>query len=132
MRIYFFCSFILVLLVFATCKKNKAEMQYPFVPLNACTQKTLNTQKVELCFNKLIEDSRCPINVDCIWAGVAKANFTFKITNQQHLIELATNEMKPGYRTDTTILGYKIRLINIRPYPGEPTSNPVAEVEISN
>ncbi|MES2880619.1 MAG: hypothetical protein V4676_00625 [Bacteroidota bacterium] len=131
MRFYIFCTIVLLSFIFSTCKKDKVEMQYPFVPLNACVEKTLSQQKVEMCFNKIIEDSRCSINAVCIWAGVAKANFTFKANNEQHTFDLATNEIKPGYTNDTTIFGYKIRLVNIRPQPGEPSSNPVAEIEVS-
>ena len=101
------------------CKKSN-EPRKVTIQLNECEEIQFGSNVVSLCFDELLEDSRCPVNAMCIWEGVAKASFTFDDGQQTHRIRLATSEV-PGPETpDTTINGYKIELLNIEPYPKHP------------
>ena len=90
---------------------------------------TLGT--ASLCFNSVIEESRCPAKRQCIWAGRAVANFTFKVNNQTHNFELSATHSSQPYKTDTVLQGYKIQFINLYPYPGEQPEAVSAEVKIT-
>jgi len=67
--------------------------------------------------DSVTEDSRCPYNVECVWAGNAKVKFDFTINN--HVSTFLLNTI-PGFRTDTIISGFRIKLIELNPYPVYP------------
>jgi len=92
------------------------------------TANAQNTQQITLRLNKqakasrskltikfvAVEDSRCPQDVDCIWAGNAKV--TVKITNRRgesKIFDLNTNLEAKSVKFD----GYEIKLGNVTPYP---------------
>ena len=86
--------------------------------LNKCVSGKISGDKLTLCFDSLIADSRCPANVVCIWQGTAVAKFSLRKNNEPTSFTLATINMSPNYRKDTTIMGYKIEFVNLSPYPG--------------
>lgn len=111
---------------FTACEKQTSseETQTRTVELNNCTTESGTDGNAEICFTAL-NDSRCPLNANCVWQGVAVAKFTFRFDTIQHQVSLATAKF-PGYpSTDTTVSGYKIKLINVTPYPGSTTNEPV-------
>lgn len=86
----------------------------------ACNDKN----KFTILFTKVENDSRCPIGAACIWQGVATIKLTLKKENTEYLFTLHTQSL-PQYNTDTTVGGYKIKLIQLDPYPvaQQPTTN---------
>ena len=89
--------------------------------LNKCVEKTTESKKPQICFVQLKEDSRCPLNVNCVWAGNAVAKFTLNDGSTLHEVTLSTAKY-PGYpSTDTTVEGYRVKLVTVTPYPGSQT-----------
>jgi hypothetical protein len=70
-----------------------------------------------------LNDSRCPRNVTCVWAGNAavKLDVTFRGRDQK-TITLNTTETQTMPR-EQDYHGYKLRLLAVNPYPvnGQPT-----------
>jgi hypothetical protein len=66
-------------------------------------------------FVDVLEDSRCPKGVHCIWAGNAKISIEVGQNNQTKKIELNTL-LEPQ---EDFVSGYKIRLVGLSPYPEE-------------
>jgi hypothetical protein len=65
-------------------------------------------------FESVVEDSRCPEGVDCIWSGNAKIRI--KSSKQKHApssIELNTN-VEPK---SSSYLDYEIKLVALKPRP---------------
>jgi len=65
-------------------------------------------------FESVLEDSRCPEGVDCIWSGNAKIRI--RSSKQKHAtasIELNTNV---GPKS-SSYLGYEIKLVELKPRP---------------
>jgi tRNA nucleotidyltransferase/poly(A) polymerase len=122
---------ILLALALPACKKELASPERLTVKLEECVQRKSGNEALQLCFNTLVQDSRCPINASCVWEGVAIARFTLLLNGQEHQLELATNNVLPGTRTDTTIQQYHIAVKNVHPYPGEAAGEiTYAEVDI--
>jgi hypothetical protein len=72
-----------------------------------------------ICFDSVITESRCPENVECIWAGEAIVRFRFeKYGKEPRFIDLHTGT------NDTIIDDYKFSFIDLLPYPNtdHPTS----------
>ena len=79
----------------------------------------LEEADLSLTFSDLLEDSRCPSRVTCVWAG--QAIITVRV--QQGEGETTSFEMNsnPSLKQDTiTYAGYEIQLTQLDPYPQDP------------
>ncbi|NBC84384.1 MAG: hypothetical protein GVY19_13535 [Bacteroidetes bacterium] len=73
---------------------------------------------LQLVFDGIKEDSRCPTGVNCIWPGNAKAALSIKVNNEASDIELNTH---PDFQQTVRISGYDVSLVDISPYPKSDT-----------
>jgi len=71
---------------------------------------TIQFEDLELYFYD-IEDSRCPLDVTCVWEG--KVTVMINIKNQTHNIG---GIFTPGY-TISNFTSYEITLVDILPHP---------------
>jgi hypothetical protein len=83
----------------------------------------------------LKNDSRCPTNVTCIWAGEVQTEFYFTLEGQQEPVPVT---LKGGEEEAmVSYKGYTLTLYAVDPYPvqqkeGTPTAiSPVATVKVS-
>lgn len=127
---YIYIAIILLSVNIVSCKKD-LESQQTMVELNQCSEKSFGLETVRICYEALVEDSRCPANANCAWQGVAKARFTIEVNGTEKTIELSTLNLKPQYHNKVSALGYDFRLINLYPYPGTGGGLEQAEIEIS-
>lgn len=67
-----------------------------------------------IVLDSVTQDSRCPVGVECFWAGNAAARFIFIVDNNTTKFSLNTT---PPFQRDTTIAGFKIELLGLKPYP---------------
>ena len=124
----------MIVFFFVSCDKEPVSLNENYIPVNKCQSYNQDGEKLTLCLDSIVQDSRCPINAVCIWQGVAVARFTVDTKNNDHVIELATAPLLQ-YKKDTIVAGFKIELINIAPHPemGKPLNYDeyVAEVKVS-
>jgi len=83
------------------------------VSLRINNQKSVMRDRLRIRF-VAVEDSRCPQDANCVWAGNAKV--TIKVTNrrgQSRTFDLNTNLPDKSARFD----GYEIKLGTVSPYP---------------
>ncbi len=83
------------------------------VSVRVKTQKSVMRDRLRIKF-VAVEDSRCPQDTNCIWAGNAKV--TIKLTNRQgksETFDLNTNLDAKAVKFG----GYEITLGNVNPYP---------------
>lgn len=93
-----------------------------------CSQADYHGDHVEVCLDSVIEDSRCPNGVVCVWSGTAIVRFLFTVNQDQRTITLSTVQL-PMFPSDTTLMGYKIKFINLLPYPDINSNHNVDEYE---
>ncbi|MEO6052364.1 MAG: hypothetical protein ABIP78_13685 [Pyrinomonadaceae bacterium] len=75
---------------------------------------------IKVKFISVIEDSRCPINARCIWAGNAK----IKIAVSKGRSAAKTYELNTGLDPHSiNAYGYEIKFVDLTPYPGEGTKS---------
>jgi hypothetical protein len=82
--------------------------------LRARHQVTLKGESLRINFVEVKEDSRCPADVKCVWAGNAavRLNVSIRGRGSKSLTLNTTGNSPPfDYR------GYKIRLVQLSPYP---------------
>lgn len=80
------------------------------------TEKRSAKSKLTVRFVELIEDSRCPTDTNCIWAGNAKIKVRVKKNGRSHDLTLDTN----GAGQTVKVEGYSLKLTALTP---EPRSN---------
>lgn len=71
-------------------------------------------RNISIKLDSVTEDSRCPYQVECVWAGNAQVRFKFTLNNT--MIPFTLNTLS-SFKTDTLISGYTIRLLELKPYP---------------
>ncbi|KKU49601.1 MAG: hypothetical protein UX71_C0010G0011 [Parcubacteria group bacterium GW2011_GWA1_47_10] len=60
---------------------------------------TKNVNGVRITLNKIVEDSRCPSDVQCIWAGRLVANVTLKSDTDEQTLDLASDAAPKTFDT---------------------------------
>ena len=77
-------------------------------------QKIVTKDKLAIKFVSLIEDSRCPTDTNCVWAGNAKIQVKIsKGKSAAKTFEINTN-LDPQ---TVSFAGYDIKLVNLTPQP---------------
>jgi hypothetical protein len=77
-------------------------------------QKTVTKDRLKIKFVSVVEDSRCPTDTNCVWAGNAKVQI--KVTDSKgasKIFELNTN-LEPNI---ISFAGYEIKIVNLNPHP---------------
>lgn len=93
--------------------KNTAGIVY----LKEGENKFFKEYEMNVTFKKMTEDSRCPKDVNCIWAGVATAEVeVMGLYTRPVTLKLSTmNDAKKGYTKSQEFNGYTISLVEVTP-----------------
>ena len=77
----------------------------------------LDEYKMNVTFKKMIEDSRCPKDVQCVWEGNATVEVELMgVATRPRLLKLSTsNDAQKGYFTKQTFNGYAVSLVEVSP-----------------
>ena len=78
--------------------------------------------------DRVVEDSRCPANADCIVAGWVSILFEFTIEGTSYPIQVRFDSNNPQ-DAEAQVAGYTIRLVTVNPYP--PNADEVAQEDYS-
>ncbi|PYT01312.1 MAG: hypothetical protein DMF63_00215 [Acidobacteria bacterium] len=76
-------------------------------------EKKFAKSKLTIRFVELVEDSRCPTDAQCVWAGNAKIKIRVTANGRTKDLTLDTN----GPHQGDTAEGFAIRLIGLTPAP---------------
>lgn len=79
-------------------------------------QMKIEGEDLQVKFAAVSEDSRCPENVNCIWAGNAEVALDLIQGQCTTLLKLNTHQNSPG--TEEGKSGrYRVKLVKLDPYP---------------
>ncbi len=70
-------------------------------------------EKISVTFEQVLEDSRCPVDVTCIWAGLAEVSLQVAVSGQERELSLST--LPP--ENSAVFENYTFWLISVRPGP---------------
>ena len=107
-----FMIMLFVVSGFAQTKSKNVKLSKEFA-LTASQRATVTSNKITVEFVKVLEDSRCPVGVDCVWAGNAKLEVRISKGKISKTFEMNT-ALDPK---TITFQGYKIELVNLNPAP---------------
>ena len=96
---------------------NSEVLQQNLIYLKEGETQFLKDQQMNVTFNKITADSRCPEGVNCIWQGAATASITIMTTTSRPInFELSTLNMAAKTLVKTkNIAGYNITLEKVLP-----------------
>ena len=79
--------------------------------------KFVKEYQMNVTFKQMSEDSRCPKDVNCIWAGVATADVEFMgVATRPMTLQISTiNDANKGYTKTQSFNGYNISLVSVTP-----------------
>nr|WP_276901361.1 hypothetical protein [Pedobacter kyonggii] len=109
--------FFIVISTFTTGCKKTAETKTTSYDFEINTSKSIGSSTLVL---KSINDSRCPINADCIGPGGAKAYFKLTADNIDQEIILCKGDcgtLESVANLKINGIDYSLKLIDITPYP---------------
>lgn len=119
MKCKFFCTVLVLggIFLLASCKKVALKtVDKNQVALFNCSDST--AQMPYICFDSLLQDSRCPKGRECFWMGTALIKVTFHDNGEAIPFVMALQGYPNlGHVSDTTINGYKIAFTGLEPYP---------------
>jgi hypothetical protein len=111
----FFAFFAFFSPLFAQ-QSRKAEVIRPGqeFELNINQEAVVEGEGLAVAFESVLEDSRCPEGVDCIWSGNAKIRLRLGKQKQTPApVELNTNVGAKSF----SYLNYEVRLVALKPRP---------------
>jgi hypothetical protein len=79
-------------------------------------QVTVKRTRLRIRFVAVENDSRCPSDVTCVWAGNAAVRLQLGTGRDSKSVTLNTSK-SPSFSSETEYHGYKVALISLSPYP---------------
>lgn len=116
LRFCYLLVFISGAVLFVNCRKNISGTEEGVsLKLHTCSGKSL---PYHICFDSVIEDSRCPEGMECFWSGTAIISVNFHERGNIHQFRMSLRGYPGiGYPNDTTINGFRIIFADLQPYP---------------
>ena len=84
--------------------------------LKAGQQVTVKRTKLRIRFIAVENDSRCPADVTCVWAGNAAVQLQLGTGRSSKTVTLNTSKSQ-SFVGETEYRGYKVKLVDLSPYP---------------
>lgn len=114
------CSVLACAQSSTACETSTAACAIRSAPLDQDVTLAIGTavefgpSRVRVRFDGVLQDSRCPTDVQCVWAGNAAARVRVQISSDvEQTIDLNTNVGAKEARFD----GYVLRLVSLGPDP---------------
>lgn len=116
MRTFMHVLVLLPALAVASCGGEGESRAYPASELGqeylVGYGESIRVGSLTLEFTTLADDSRCPLNATCVWAGNARILVTATLGRKSEVVDLNTY---PGYQVRTNFEGYLIELRRLQP-----------------
>jgi hypothetical protein len=84
----------------------------------------IGKEKLTVSFVSVLEDSRCPRGVNCVWQGNAKISIEIKVKGEKPATVDLNTTLVPR---EADSQGYRISLVDLTPQPGEGEANNPAD-----
>jgi hypothetical protein len=101
------------------------DVAVPTIAFKAPLGKTITRNEVSITLSEILEDSRCPSDVTCVWAGRIRAKVVVSISGKQ--TETVVVVFERGKQTVlATTENCIFKAIKISPYPSSANKNDLA------
>lgn len=115
-------SLTIILISAGSCSKKEESAGFnldeSFLLAYNGTSHLENNPGIKIQFSELLEDSRCPTDVQCVWAGRVALKVIFSQNGNQQTGTLALGEIAgTSYSNETTFGDYTVKLLTVKPAP---------------
>lgn len=120
-----------LLLLITNCKTQNSQAETSAsnnntIILNLQKEAKIPNSKIKITFENVVEESRCPVDVTCVWEGIAIINIKTSDENETKEFQVATRDFQAKNVSQSfSFSGYRFTLNELKPQPGgkeEPTS----------
>ena len=107
-RLLFLFAFISTLFMFS----QESNIEVPKIVIKLPINETLQFNIGTVTFLEVLEDSRCPKDITCIWDGRAKVRIAIQETNKEsYLKEIIFGELLEGETTNPVLFSTEDHLV---------------------
>lgn len=92
--------------------------------LMAYQEAVVEGTSLRIRFNTVSNESRCPSDVQCVWAGNAIVSLTLTSSGNQSGSATLNTTLDPKF---ADYAGYRITLVSLKPYPKSGSNIPTAD-----
>ena len=122
------------MIVFAiSCKKDVEDQQFEIgeiVEFQFGSPRVDSASSLRITFNELLEDSRCPIDANCIWSGVGIIGINVTQGTSISEITLSTIDFEE-HSPEVIKAGIRYKLVDLTPYPKLNSNNEAIDYKAS-
>jgi hypothetical protein len=93
-----------------------ARLGRPFT-LRAGRQIAVQGQKLRIRFAEVTQDSRCPVDVTCVWAGNASVRLEVTTNGRSEESLTLNTANSPSLANEAAYEGFKVKLVGLSPAP---------------
>jgi hypothetical protein len=98
----------------------EAVADQPFT-LHGGQEAVISDQDMRVRFDNVLEDSRCPTEVECVWTGEARIAVSVRLGDADPAaVEFNTNPAPKQTRSSVVVGAYTIELQSLEPIPRMP------------
>lgn len=120
-------SLLAIVVLFSTFAFGQEETaETPKIAIKVALGETVLIKGIAIKFLEVLEDSRCPTGVTCIWAGRAIVNVEVANNGTKQVKKMIFGETKRGETKDTNLYSsseFAINGLTLNPYPTSENSN---------
>jgi len=111
-------------LIMSNCKTKTATAQAEnqtgnTISIELGKTKTIPGSKLSLQFKEVVEESRCPVDVTCVWEGIAIVDIAATSGSEKADLQIATRDFEQkNVKKSASFAGYRVTLVELKPQPG--------------
>lgn len=114
-------SLLVIIILFSTFSLGQnSSVEAPKIAVKLPEGKTIILKGVSIKFLEVVEDSRCPTGVNCIWAGRAIVKVEVTHNNEKEEKTLTFGATRPNEVKNTNLFSsaeFAINGLKLEPYP---------------
>ena len=119
-------SLLAIIILFSSFAFGQEDTpETPKIGIKVSKGETVVLKGVSIKFLEVVEDSRCPEGVNCIWAGRAIVKVEVTSNGKSEEKTLIFGEVRPGEEKNTNLYSsanFAINGLTLNPYPTSETS----------
>ena len=111
---------LLSILISTTVMAQDGKVEVPKIGIKVSMGETVKIQDVSVKFIQVLEDSRCPKNTNCIWAGRVIAEVEVTSDGKKEIKNLIFGELRADENESKVVFSSKevnIIGLDVTPYP---------------